>query len=225
MFSVCWVTLALTHMATRKSRATRFGATTLWMLLKVRGYLGFNFVVLVYLVVQRQSWADSVHFLQMVNNLWPLGVVLVVEHLQISYDVEPLLSSGKRYTDSVLDPEKTNVVFRIASDKGEQNDLVLFSLKVIHSCHTNSFKDLPLHLPPKLKELPSVHGQNGDFLGCIALLQQIVTELNYVLHFVLVHVALGVRGTIVFFWFSVVDEEDVLPDTHMHDMRVGLYIQ
>jgi hypothetical protein len=85
---------------------------------------------------QADGYAHGVPLAELLIHVCPHGHVLV--RFRVANEVHSVLCSTEQHVDAVLGPEEANLAFVVAADQGDDNDLGLLALEIVHGCQADS---------------------------------------------------------------------------------------
>jgi hypothetical protein len=89
------------------------------------------------LALQRQGRADALPLVEPGVDLTP-EAALGTERVHVADDEQAVFGARQGDVDSVLRLQESDLPIRVASDEGEEDDLVLLALEVVHERDANS---------------------------------------------------------------------------------------
>ena len=88
--------------------------------------------------------------------------------------------------DTILHCQKTDILLLVTSYERKQNYVVLFTLKIVYSSDSDTFKSELRHSPLQGQNLTRVHRQHRYLITLIPLQKEVLTERCNVFCFMLI---------------------------------------
>lgn len=127
------------------------------------------------------------------------------QHFTVANTVKPFLGTRQGYTDTVGNVQKANFTLSVAADQRQQDNVVLFSLVLVHNVHFDPCELVGRHEFAQTVELACVGCEDGNLLWFVVLKEKIAAKGNYKLCLMLVLMASSVFD--LFFWVVVLHKE------------------
>lgn len=167
MLGVVRVTNSCTNVAAIQSEFAWLSAAPLRGLFEVFGTGGCDFPIGMILTAQGQSIPDLVLFPQGVEDVAPQFDLF--QHCTVTDTVKAFLGAGQGDADAIWNAQKPNFAFGVAADQRQQNDIVLFTLVLVHHMNLNPFELVGRHEVAQTVELASIGGEDCDLVWLIVL--------------------------------------------------------
>lgn len=150
------------------------------------------------LTAQGQSLANLAFFHQGAENVAP--EFDFPQHCTVANAEQTFLCTGQGYTDTIGDVQKASFPLRVTSNQRQQDNVILFSLVLVHHMDFDSSELVCRHDFAQALELASVGSEDGNLLWFVVLTEEVATKGNYKLCLVLVLMAFSIFD----FFFKVI---------------------
>ena len=152
----------LTDVATIKAGLTRLGAAALGKHVpEVLALVHLLCIGGVLLTHQLQPTTQQAGLAHVGQNIFPENR-FAAELDEVAYAVESMAGSGKCNADPVVDAEESDGALDVAANEGQEDDVVLLTLVIVHYGHLHPHKLLFWHLLLESEQLPGVGGEDRD---------------------------------------------------------------
>lgn len=141
MLGVCWMTYHLTHVTALKPRVTRHCAASLGRLSEIIRTCRVNHIPWVILTGERQRISDISTFFHIVDYPTPQFAVFFQE-ADVTNAEKTLLGPRQCDANSIFGLKEPDFAFLVASNEGQQNDVVFFALEVVHRADSHSSEEI-----------------------------------------------------------------------------------
>lgn len=133
MLRVVGVADARANMATIQTEVARQGAAPLRGLFKILTTRSSHLLIRMILTAQGQSIPNLVLLPQGEEDVAPQFDLS--QHCTVANTVEPFLGTRQGHADAIGNVQKANFTLQVAADQRQQDNVILFSLVLIHHVH------------------------------------------------------------------------------------------
>lgn len=173
MLLVVRVTNTCTNVAAIQTEFARLSTATLGGLVKIFSTRDSYLAIRMILTAQSQSIPDLVLPSQGLEDVAPQLDLL--QHCTVTNTEKALLGPGQGYADAIWNIQKANFALDVAADQGQQDNIVLLALVLVHYVNLDPIELVGRHKSAQTLELASVGGEDCDLVWLIVLLEEIVT--------------------------------------------------
>jgi hypothetical protein len=119
-----------------------------------------------------------------------------------------MFGSRQGDADSIFDTKKSNIFIHIAPHKGQNNDVILFTLEIVHDGNTDRLggRMIPANLE-KMEQLTGIRSQNGYLFWGVSLHNQVSGQSQGQFRFIRIQMTLSFVVSDLF--FHVGEEKNV----------------
>lgn len=175
------------NMAASQTEFARLSAAPLGGLVELFSTGDADLAIWMILTAQGQSSPNLVLSSQGVEDVAPQFDLL--QHFTVANTEQAFLGPGQSYADTIWDAQEPNFALGIAANQGQQNNIVLLSLVLVHYMNLDPTELFGGHELAQAVELARVGGEDGDLVRLVLLQEEILTKSNHKLGFMLVLMA------------------------------------
>lgn len=190
-------------MATIQTEFARLGAAPLRGFFKILSTRSAHLAIWMILTAQGQSIANPVIFPQGADDVAPQFDLS--QHCTVANTVKTFLGTRQGYTDPVGNVQKANFALWIAADQRQQDNVILFSLVLVHNMDFDPCELVGRHKFAQTVELACVGSEDGNLLWFILLKEKIAAKSDYKQGLMFVLMAFPIFD--LFFWVAVLHKE------------------
>lgn len=203
MLRVVGVADSCAHMATFQTELTRLGAAPLRGFFEIISTRCLYLSILMILTAQGQSFPNLVFLPQCVEDVAPKFDL--AQHFTVANAVETFLGTRQGHTDTIGNVQKANFTLQIAADQRQQDNVILFTLVLVHYVHFDPCELAGRHKFAQTKQLAGVSREDGNLLWFVVLKEKIAAKSDYKHCFMTVLMAFPISD--LFLWVAVLHKE------------------
>lgn len=177
MLRVVGVADTCANVATIQTELTRQGAAPLRGLLEIVSTRSFYLSIWMILTAQGQSTPNLALLLQGVEDVTPQFDL--AQHRTVANTVESFLGTRQGYADAIGNAQKANFTLFVAADQRQQDNVVLFSLVLVHYVHFDPCELAGRHQFAQTVELARIGCEDGNLLWFVVLKDKILAKSDY----------------------------------------------
>lgn len=164
-------------MATIQTEVARLGAAALRGLFKILSTVDFYLSIWMIMTAQGQSLPNLVLRPQGVEDVTPQ--LDFSQHCAVADAVKAFLCTRQGYTDAIGNVQKANFTLPVASNQRQQDNIILFSLVLVHHVHSDPLEVFGRHKFTQTVELACIGREDGNLLWFVVLQEKIAAESDY----------------------------------------------
>lgn len=190
-------------MATIQTEFTRLGAAPLRRLLEILSTRSHYLSIWMILTAQGQSFPNLVLFPQGGEDVAPQFDLF--KHFTVANTVKAFFCTRQGYTDPIGNVQKANFTLWVTADQRQQDNVILFSLVLVHYVHFDPCELAGRHKFAQTVELAHIGSEDGNLFWFVVLKEKIAAKSDYKHCLMFVLMAFSIFD--IFLWVVVLHKE------------------